>query len=144
VDAAFFLLVTSGSQRKLIMAVAEAAYPPDEHQRPHPLKKRIGQLNARTDTLAADRNAAIHAELLVAYTDHTKKERTLAVAPGSNTKKRNSFAGTNVEQELQRTVREIAALISDLEGFLDTIAPKLELPPALAEALARLGSQEIS
>src|SRR5215208_5152306 len=135
VDAIFFQFETGAAQRKMIMAVADATYPPDPHNRPHPLRRRLGQLHDQTLGAAGRRNAAVHAELVEAYADHTMQERVIRVAGGSNPQKRNRLAGVEVLPELQRTVQEIEQLTSSLEDFLDTIVPKREIPSGLAEAL---------
>jgi hypothetical protein len=141
IDAIFFLFDSSRTQRVLVMAVADVLYPDDKHKKINPTRHRIGQLNAKTEELAGWRNAAIHGSLLEAYADHTMQQLTPRIAPGSNKKRRNRLAGKDLIVELNRIGDEIEKLVKDLEGFLDTIAPKLEIPRELQKAIDKLGLQ---
>ena len=144
VDAIFFKFDSSASQRALIMGVADTVYPKTEDGTIHALKRQLGQLNARTSELAKLRNASIHGRVMEAYEDHTMKKLTPRIAPGNNAKRRNILAGKDLITELQKISNDIAGHTSDLAGFLDAIAPKLEISQELQHALDKLGSQEPS
>jgi hypothetical protein len=61
-DAIYFQTDYGPHQRALILAAAEAAYPPDRKtKRPHPTRKKIGQLNAATEKLVGKRNQSMPA-----------------------------------------------------------------------------------
>ncbi|MEA2819095.1 MAG: hypothetical protein QOJ86_1099 [Bradyrhizobium sp.] len=141
VDAIFFMFDSSASQRALIMGVADATYPKTERGTIHPVRSQLGQLNARTCDLAGLRNAAIHGRVMEAYEDHTMSKLTPRIAPGDNAKRRNPLAGKDLIGELERIANDIEALISDLVRFLNTIAPKPDLPRELQQALDKLGLQ---
>jgi hypothetical protein len=142
IDAIFFLFETSRAQRALILTVSDVLYPPNKHTKtPHKIRKRIGELNAKTEELAGLRNAAIHGRLIEAYEDHTLQKLTPRIAPGSNRKKRNRLAGRELTSALQEISAQIVELAKDLERFLDTIAPEVEIPKELQEALDKLGLQ---
>jgi hypothetical protein len=144
IDAIFFLFDSSASQRVLILAAAEATYPRTKHNRIHPIRRKIGQLNARTSDLAKWRNAAVHGSLMEAYEDHTMQKLTPRIAPGSNQRRRNPLAGKDLTIELTRIGEAIEKHILELEGFLNAIAPKRSqtLPQELQQALDKLGLQE--
>jgi hypothetical protein len=144
IDAIFFLFDSSASQRILVLAAADATYPRTKHNRIHPIRRKIGQLNARTCDLASWRNAAVHGSLMEAYEDHTLQKMTPRIAPGSNEKRRNPLAGKELTTELTRIGDAIGKHILELEGFLNAIAPKRAaiLPQELLQALGKLGVQE--
>lgn len=144
IDAIFFLFDSSASQRILILAAADATYPRTKHNRIHPIRRKIGQLNARTNDLAKWRNAAVHGSVMEAYEDHTMQKMTPRMAPGSNEKRRNPLAGQDLTKELTRIGEAIGKHILELIGFLDAIAPKrsANLPQELLRALDKLGLQQ--
>lgn len=141
IDAIFFQWDTSAKQRELVLAVADATYPNDKRGRPHPMRRRIGQLNAATQVAAGDRNAAIHAVINPPQTMAAVLQGLYTVQPGSNPRKRNKLAGKKLEEELTRSAASMNKLSADLRYFLDTISPKLEVRPEMIESLHRLGFQ---
>lgn len=142
VDSIFFMFDSSASQRALIMGVADVTYPKTKRGTIHPLRRKLGQLNARSCDLAGLRNASIHGRVMEAYEDHTMAKLTPRIAPGDNAKRRNPLAGKELIAELQGISNDIASLVSDLANFLDTISPKIEITRELQNALDKLGSQD--
>lgn len=133
----FFMFETSNRHRELIMAVADAAYPCDEHARQHPLRRKLGQLHARTNELAGDRNAAIHG---VVHGPRSILVGDFTMLPGPNPdpKKRNKFAGKALTDELQASLEKIKRLYEDLQRFRDANGPPAGPNLEMLEALQRL------
>lgn len=137
--AVFFMFETSAKQRDLIKAVADATYPKDRAGRKHPTRKRIGQLIAATNDAAGNRNAAIHANITTAQSMASILKGEYYATPGMNPGRPSKLAGKSLEDELSKTVSEIAELINNLHSLRDHIAPKLEVSPELIAGLRKLG-----
>ena len=93
IDAIFFMFDTSKRQRGLILKVAEAIYPTDEHGRVDKRYNKLGKLNALTDEASGDRNAAVHALIYQSPSLGHLAPPEYRVSPGSHPTKKNKLAG---------------------------------------------------
>ena len=127
IDAVYHLFQTSAAQRQMIMAI-KGTFPEKDK-----LAERLGQLNAKTNDAAGNRNAAIHAlivefpNIVVLGTEIKVTGAELRVAPGTHSTKKNRLTGTDVEAALFNTATEIEALIHDLEAIRAELAPAFEI-----------------
>ena len=143
VDVVYFQWDTNAKQRELIQAMADVAYPVGKDDRPHPMRRRLGQLHATTNDLAGLRNAAIHAILQVPISGAALHygDDDFRILKGVNPRKPNKLAGRRVRDQLADTLSRIEKLAADLGEARDAIAPKLDVPPDMIAALRKLGFQ---
>lgn len=57
-DAIYWTFQTFASQRGFIIGLAEPCFPNPKGDKPHPLRKQLGQINSKTEKLA-DRKSVV-------------------------------------------------------------------------------------
>jgi hypothetical protein len=144
VDAIYFQWDTFAKQREMVLGAALAAYPLTKAGHKHPKYRRLGQLQAKTNDAAGNRNAAVHAMLNIPVSGAhlLYQEEDFIIRKSPNPRKPNKLAGkAPLRKELLAIVAEVDDLRDELRSYLDEVSPKFEAPPDMIAALRRLGFQ---
>jgi hypothetical protein len=134
VDTIIKQFQTGAAQRKFILALADVSLA-GEH------RIEIGRLYARTNELAADRNAVVHGDYTI---DFLNSPDGLRIVPGGDRGKPNRLSDKPLREELQRIHASIVELVRGLDGFrnwmvTEFLPPEQRTPITLLDQLRRNG-----
>lgn len=141
--AIYWMFQTFANQRALVMSLADSCFRP-KHNKPHPLRRQLGQLHAVTEELAGKRNAIVHGNYALEFPDGEPpiQGMRLRITPGSG-KIPNRFASKDLQAEALQLVNANCILERDLENYrrrlLAEFLPADKRPPKeFYEPLPRL------